>query len=155
MLDAKRFHIVIAEDNHADVTLVQEALKLHGVSCEIAVIGDGAEAIRYFLTLDLDSRAPVPDLVLLDMHLPKYDGNDILKALRSSERAAQTPVIVITSSSTAEVEQLAQQRGALHYFKKPCDWEEFAKLGAIVQNLLEKRNPHQSEAAPETAGGHG
>jgi CheY-like chemotaxis protein len=155
MPETKRFQIVVAEDNHADIMLIQEALKMHGVDCEIAVITDGAEAIRYFRVLDLDSRSPVPDLVLLDMHLPKCDGEDILKALRSTERIAQTPVLIMTGSATSEIEKIAQKHAALHYFKKPSTWMQFAELGTIVRNLLEGPEANHSETVPtgSTAGG--
>lgn len=142
MFKAKRFHIVVAEDNQADIALVREALKTHHVDCELVVISDGAEVIRYLRGLDLDSHASVPDLVLLDMHLPKYDGEEILNALRSSERIAQTPVLVMTNSAASEVEKIAQKHAALHCFQKALTWEQFSELGVIVRNLLEGRSSY-------------
>src|SRR5690348_332968 len=148
MAERKRFYIVVAEDNHADVILIQEALELHRVHCEMDVSSDGAEAIRYFLALDINFRSPAPDVVLLDMHLPKYDGEEMLKALRSTQRTAETPVIIMTGGSIAEVEKVMQKDAALHYFRKSSSWEEFAQLGAIVQNLLELRKLSHSETNP-------
>lgn len=148
MAESNPFHIVVAEDNHADVILIQEALALHRVQCEMDVISDGAEAIRYFLALDINFRSPAPDVVLLDMHLPKYDGEEILKALRSTQRTAETPVIIMSSASIAEVERVMQKETALHYFRKSSRWEEFAQVGAIVQNLLELRKLSHSETNP-------
>jgi DNA-binding response OmpR family regulator len=147
-VETRRFQIVVAEDNHADVMLVKEALKIHGVYCEIVVISDGAEAVRYFRGLDLNFHSPIPDLVLLDMHLPKCDGEDILRALRSRECIAQPPVLIMTSSTASEIEKVAQKHAALHYFKKPSSWVEFAELGAIVRNLLEGPNSDRSQTAP-------
>jgi two-component system, chemotaxis family, response regulator Rcp1 len=139
MAEKKRCLIVVAEDNRADIVLVEQALKIHGVDCELIILTDGAEAIHYFSGLDLNSGSPVPDLVLLDMHLPKYDGEDVLNALRSTERMARTPVIIMTGSTAPQVETTARKRVALHYFTKPSNWGEFAELGAIVRNLLEGR----------------
>jgi CheY-like chemotaxis protein len=139
MAETKRCLIVVAEDNRADIVLVEQALKIHGVDCELIIITDGAEAIRYFGSLDLNSGSPVPNLVLLDMHLPKYDGEDVLNALRSTERTAQTPVIIMTGSTASDVEKVAEKHAALHYFTKPSTWTEFSDLGAIVRNLLEGR----------------
>jgi CheY-like chemotaxis protein len=139
MAETKRCLIVVAEDNRADIVLVEQALKIHGVDCELVIITDGAEAIRYFGGLDLNSGSPVPNLVLLDMHLPKYDGEDVLNALRSTERTAQTPVIIMTGSTASDVEKVAEKHAALHYFTKPSTWTEFSDLGAIVRNLLEGR----------------
>lgn len=132
----KRFRIVVAEDNFADVMLVREALKCHSVDGELVVISDGAEVIRYFRALDFDSSSLAPDLVLLDMHLPKFDGEEILRVLRSTERIAQTPVVIMTSSAASELERVAQKHAALFYFRKPLTWDEFSELGGIVQNLL-------------------
>ncbi len=90
--------IVLAEDNPADVGLVRVALQTHGVHCDLHVIDDGEQALSFIERLDQDSRVPCPDLLLLDLHLPKHGGNEILKYLRASERCAQTPVVILTSS---------------------------------------------------------
>jgi CheY-like chemotaxis protein len=154
MAGTKRFQIVVAEDNHADIALVREALKTHGVDSELVVKSDGAGAIRFFRGLDLDSHSQAPDLILLDMHLPKYDGEEILSALRWTERIAQTPVVVMTSSQAPEFEKVAQKHAALHYFKKPTTWEQFSELGIIVRHLLESGKPYQggSSSTGSTAG---
>ena len=148
MQETKHFHIVIAEDNHADIALVREALKTHRIESHLVVISDGAEVIQYFRGLDLDSRSPAPDLVLLDMHLPKYDGEEILNALRSTERIAQTPVLVMTSSPATELKRVAQKHAALHYFTKPTTWTEFAELGNIVASLLQRSKGCRSDTSP-------
>ena len=134
----KRFHVVMAEDSDADARLVLAAFKQHGLDCEITVIADGAEVLLYMLGIDANSHASTPDLLLLDMHLPKYDGEEILKALRATERIAQMPVIIMTSSTGPDYERIAQKHAALHYFKKPSTWTEFAELGGIVASLLER-----------------
>jgi two-component system response regulator len=147
MSEPNHFQIVLAEDSQADAMLVRAALQQHGVDCELTVIGDGAEAISYFLGLDANSQSPAPGLVLLDMHLPKYDGEDILKALRSTKRIAQTPVIIMTSSTAPEIERMAQKHAALHYFRKPSTWTEFAELGRIVATLLKDSKRDRSDTA--------
>jgi len=125
--------------------LVREALKLHRVDCEMGVINDGAEAIRYFRALDLDCRLRVPDFVVLDMHPPKHGGEDILKALRSTQRIARTPVVLMTGSSSPAIEKVAQKHAVLYCFFKSCEWEEVADPGAGVHNLLERGKPTRSE----------
>src|SRR5579862_6098678 len=93
----KPFKILLAEDNTSDVALVREALRTHEVDCVLHVIPDGAQVIHWLDTLDSDPDSAPLDLLLLDMHLPKFDGRDILKRLRSTERYAQTPVVVMTA----------------------------------------------------------
>jgi CheY-like chemotaxis protein len=127
---------LLAEDNPADVTLVCEALKEHRVDCVLSLAKDGAEAINLIEKLDRDLKEPDLDLVLLDMHLPKSDGQHILKRLRSTERLAQTPVIVLTASVSPHDEATAEKQAVRHYFRKPTTLDRFMELGAIVRDLL-------------------
>lgn len=146
--------ILLAEDNAADVTLVREALKAHGVPCTLRVVKDGAEAIAYLELLDRDHRKTPLDLLLLDMHLPKHDGADILRALRSTERYAQTPVIVMTASESPNDQEAAEKHAALHYFRKPSTLAKFLTLGGIVKDVL-AGNGSPSLREPEDGSGGG
>lgn len=134
------FNILLAEDSSADVLLIRRALKDHAVECDLHITRDGAEAIHYLTKLDEMPTVPSLDLMLLDMHLPKHDGEDILKRLRSTENYAQTPVIVMTSSDSPAVETLAFRNAALHFFRKPSSLQEFMLLGSIVKNVLAGRS---------------
>lgn len=147
--------ILLAEDNPADVALVREAFKEHDVSCGLHVVKDGAEAIGFIERLDADRREPPLDLLLLDMHLPKHDGADILKRLRSTERYAQTPVIVMTGSTSTQDEEAADRNAALHYFRKPSSAAQFLELGAIVKDLLAGRRLGSAGRAREQRLGGG
>ncbi|MBV8844111.1 MAG: response regulator [Bryobacterales bacterium] len=91
------WQIVLAEDNPGDIMLVRMALRDAGLSCALTVLEDGAKAITLIEQLDENTKAPKIDLLLLDLHLPKRDGEDILRRLRSTERNAQAPVIVMTA----------------------------------------------------------
>ncbi len=137
--------ILLAEDNAADVGLVREALKEHGVDCGLHIVKDGAQAIAFLNQVDQDPKWPRLDLLLLDMHLPKHDGEDILKRLRSTERYAQTPVIVMTSSLSPHDERTAERHAALHYFRKPSSLMQFLELGGIVKSVLTSRKPGSQE----------
>ena len=137
--------IVIAEDNPADVKLVHMALRDAGLNCSLRVVGDGAQAIALIETLDADSKAAPIDLLLLDMHLPKYDGEDVLKRLRSTERHAQTPVIVMTTSNAPQDHEKALKNAAVYYFMKPSSVKEFLQLGEIILDILRRRTGRQAE----------
>jgi CheY-like chemotaxis protein len=132
------FEILVVEDNAVDVTLVREALIEHGLNCVLHVVHDGRQAIDFLETLDTDTKQPQLDLILLDMHLPRCDGEDILKALRSTEHYAQTPVVVMTASNSPRDQEMAQKHAALHYFQKPSTLDEFLRLGGIVREILTK-----------------
>ncbi len=128
--------ILLAEDNPADVGLVRYALREHRVDCELRVISDGEEVLSFISLLDVDSNLPCPDLLLLDLHLPKRDGNEILTRLRSSERCGRTPVVIFTSSETPLDHHDLKHMVALHYFRKSSSLVEFLKLGSIVRTLI-------------------
>ena len=129
-------HLALAEDNPDDVLLVRMALRDAGLNCTLHVFHDGEQAISFFETLDRHSTQPSIDLLLLDLHLPKRDGEEILKRLRSTERSAQTPVVVMTSSSAPHDYEKAQKNAAVYYFEKPSSAAEYMRLGGIVREVL-------------------
>lgn len=133
------FEVLVAEDNPVDVALVREALKEQSLDCNLHVLPDGARTIAFLD--ELDARADQPlDLILLDMHLPKYDGEEILRRLRSTENYAQTPVIVMTASDSPYDQDTAERHAALHYFLKPSNLTEFLQLGQIIKDILARRD---------------
>ena len=135
------YHILLAEDSAADVAIVRIALRDQGLDHVLHIARDGEEAISFIEKADNDRKAPGPDLLLLDMHLPKYNGEEILKCLRSTERYAQIPVVVMTASDTPADHERAQKHAALFYFRKPSRLDEFIQLGAIVRDILTRNKP--------------
>jgi CheY-like chemotaxis protein len=129
-------YILLAEDNPADVLLVREALEDRVLNCELHVIADGEQVVRFIEQIDSDQAVPCPQLVLLDLHLPKRDGEAILKSLRASERCGQTPVVILTASESPHDEANATRYAALHYFRKAASLEQFMKLGDIVNDII-------------------
>jgi DNA-binding response OmpR family regulator len=123
--------IVLAEDNPADVFLLREALKEHGVDAEVHWIDDGAEALNYFDTLDLDAPGSIPDAILLDLTLPKVDGEVILRRIRDDDRYWHVPVAVMSSANNPMDRERAQALGA-SFICKPADLDEFLQIGGIV-----------------------
>ncbi len=148
--ETSHWQILLAEDNAADIMLVREALKEQHLDCTLHVISDGAEVIAFLEGLDRNPKAPGLDLILLDMHLPKCDGEDILKRLRSTNLYPHTTVIVMTGSASPQDRETAEKHGALHYFNKPSDLSEFMKLGVLVRDILMESRHRQTAngAAP-------
>lgn len=130
------YNILLAEDSAADVGIVRLALRDHDLNHILYVAKDGEEAIAFIKKFDADLNAPKLDLLLLDMHLPRYNGEEILQRLRSTKHYAKTPVIVMTASAAPEDEYRAQKHAALYYFRKPSRLQEFIELGAIVREIL-------------------
>jgi CheY-like chemotaxis protein len=130
-------HILLAEDNIGDVMLVQEALAAHQVENTLHVVTDGQEALDYFAAMGEAQNAPCPDLMLLDMNLPKADGAAVLAAFREHGACAATPVIIVSSSNSPKDRNRVAALGVNHYFRKPPDLDEFMKLGRVVKEVLE------------------
>ena len=133
-------HILLAEDNNGDVFLIQEALHAHHIAHALHVVRDGSEALDFVLRMGT-SDLPCPDLILLDLNLPKAEGTQVLGAIRKRSECSETPVIVVTSSDAPMDKERVAKLGITSYFKKPFDLDEYMLLGATVLQVLEAR-PH-------------
>lgn len=129
-------NIVVAEDNLSDVTLVGLALLDAGLNRSLRILPDGEQAMAFVESLDQDSTLPAIDLLLLDLNLPKLDGEEILKRLRATSRGAQTPVLVMTGSSAPRDFERVHRHGGVHFFRKPFGFAEYMRLGGIVKEIL-------------------
>lgn len=129
--------ILLAEDNPGDVLLVQHALAEHNIDCELKVMRDGAEALDFVMRIGQPGEPPCPDLLLLDLNLPRIDGQELLKEFRNHPQCSHTPVVVITSSDASRDRARMSELGISYYFRKPSDFDEFMSLGAIVRQVLE------------------
>ncbi len=132
------FQILIAEDNTADVRLVREALKEHQDNCNLHVAADGAQAISLIRSLDADPASPGLDLVLLDLHLPKRSGEELLTCIRSTTRHAHVPVVIMTGVHSSGALEKAARFGAIRYFEKPATLDGFLGLGLTLREILER-----------------
>jgi chemotaxis family two-component system response regulator Rcp1 len=124
--------ILLLEDNPGDILLVQKALQKHHILHRLHVIRDGEQALAYVERIGEPGGEPLPDLILLDLNLPKADGRQILSAVRMHPGSSAAPVIVISSSTTLREQARMAQLGVSSYFRKPLDFDEFMQLGAIV-----------------------
>jgi CheY-like chemotaxis protein len=132
-----KLKVLLAEDNRGDVLLVREALAEHGIPVDLFVMRDGGEALDYISGIGELDRTPCPDLVLLDLNLPKVDGLDILAEFRKHPQCMHTPVIVISSSDAPKDRERAGALGVTRYFRKPSDLDEFLKLGGVVREVID------------------
>ena len=137
---AKAARILLAEDNDGDVFLVRRALSKRGLSHELVVAHNGEEALSWIdAHMGEESRDTAPNLILLDLNLPRVDGAQILSHLRKSDAFCCTPVIVLTSSDSPRDRQTALELGANLYFRKPTDLASFMDLGRIIEETLETK----------------
>ena len=127
--------IVVAEDNPADVRLIREALEEYRIKGSLVVFTDGEKAIQYLDAIDAQL-GRVPDLVIIDLNLPKKSGHEVLERMRRSVRLDHTPAIVLTSSYTREDRAEAVRLGASVYIRKPTHLQDFIDVGAIFKREL-------------------
>jgi two-component system, chemotaxis family, response regulator Rcp1 len=126
--------ILLAEDNPGDVLLFQEALKSRNVQCELVVAVDGQQAIA--MVREVASGGPRPHLIVLDVNLPKQNGDAVLRQVRLEPGLAGIPVVVLTSSSSPLDRAAADGLGASLYLEKPYDLDGLYRLGQIIEDLL-------------------
>jgi DNA-binding response OmpR family regulator len=120
-----------------DALLVREALKIEDLPIEVHVAPDGERALDFLERTEWDSAAPRPDVLLLDINLPKVDGFEVLRTVRASTRYKEIPVLVVTSSDSPADRGEAAKLGA-SYFRKPPNYEEFLKIGPMLRRVLEE-----------------
>jgi CheY-like chemotaxis protein len=129
--------ILLAEDNDGDVFLVRRALEKRGLSHELVVAHNGEEAMLWLnANAGQEERHVTPNLILLDLNLPRVDGGQLLSHIRKTDTFSRTPVIVLTSSDSPKDRQMAMDLGANLYFRKPTDLASFMDLGRIVEEAL-------------------
>jgi two-component system response regulator len=120
--------ILLVEDNPDDQTLTMRALQQNNVLNKVDVAQDGAEALNYLFAPDSPATQDpsyLPELVLLDLKLPKVDGMEVLQQIRANARTRLLPVVVLTSSSEEEDIVRAYSLGANSYVRKPVKFEQF------------------------------
>lgn len=128
--------ILVAEDNPADVYLLREALSLEGSEVEMLVVSDGEQALEYVRRRGSHRDALIPDLVVLDLNLPKSDGTDVLRCIRQTEAYARVPVVILTSSDSQRDRKTIEGLGANSFITKPSDLDAFMALGRILMGFI-------------------
>lgn len=119
--------ILLVEDNDDDVALTIRALKMNNLLNRVVVARDGAEAQQFLFGGDDDEPQPVPELVLLDLNLPKVSGLEVLQSIRAAERTKLLPVVVLTTSDEDRDRIESYRLGANSYIAKPVEFSEFSK----------------------------
>lgn len=125
MNPADPIHILLVEDDPGDVLLTREALEESKLLHELEVVSNGAEALARLLG---DDAGPSPDLILLDLNLPRVDGREVLGKLKSDERTSSIPVVVLTTSDAEDDVTTSYGLHANAYVCKPVDFSSFHQV---------------------------
>lgn len=134
--DGKPVEILLIEDDPADVRMIQEALKAAKVQHNLHVVSDGLEAISFLYRTQQFDDVPEPDVVLVDLNLPKINGHEVLLEIKSSGHLRHIPVVVLTSSKAPRDVRLSYQADADWFVTKPTGLDAYADAMRWVETLI-------------------
>jgi DNA-binding response OmpR family regulator len=131
----RRFHIVVLEDNEPDLLVVKHSIFETGIECEFTAFRDGDDCVAYLN----DPASSIPDLMILDLNVPKVEGTSVLNNVRANPRWAHVSVLMFTASQDPADVARVKMLGADDCFIKPMTLAGFEKIGHAVKDWLEKR----------------
>jgi two-component system, chemotaxis family, response regulator Rcp1 len=133
--EIKPVDILLVEDNPGDVRLTQEALKEAKIRNKLHVVADGVEAIDFLTNTGGYSGMPVPDLIMLDLNLPRKDGREVLAEIKGNAQLRRIPVVVLTTSSAEEDIRGAYDLHANCFITKPVDFIQFTRVIKSIEEF--------------------
>jgi chemotaxis family two-component system response regulator Rcp1 len=131
----KPVELLLVEDNPGDVRLTQEALKESSMNVHLNVAKDGVEALDFLYHKDPFRNAPQPDLILLDLNLPRKSGREVLSEIKADPKLKRIPVLVMTTSRAEQDIQRAYQLNANCYITKPMDLDDFLRTVRAIEEF--------------------
>jgi CheY-like chemotaxis protein len=134
--EVRKPKVLVVEDNPGDVELLRWALRRANLDCDLTVIDDGAEAMAFVQQRGKYAGVTAPDLAILDLNLPKYDGLAILSEMRANIAFAKVPAAVLSASSSPRDREKVEEFHITRFITKPPDLEEFLRIGLAVKELL-------------------
>jgi len=127
--------ILLVEDNPADIRLTREALREGRFQNHLTIVTDGEEALDFLYGRGKFVRAPRPDLVLLDLNLPKKDGREVLQIVKNDPQLRRIPVIVLTTSKAERDVTGAYDQHANAFISKPLDFDDFVRVISAIEGF--------------------
>jgi chemotaxis family two-component system response regulator Rcp1 len=135
-LAVRSSRILVIEDNASDVLLLDRALHKQDLRFEMVHLLSGAEALAFIRRQGAHASAAIPDLILLDLNLCKYTGEDILREIRSASHLGGVPVCVWSSSRSHRDEAMLKDLGVCRFITKPSGLDQFMEIGKTIKDLL-------------------
>lgn len=135
LLSAMPIEVLLIEDNPGDVQLTQIALEDSKISVHLSVAEDGVEALAFLRKQDKYADVPHPDIILLDLNLPRKDGREVLAEIKADEMLRRIPVVVLTTSQAEEDVLRAYNLAANCYITKPVDFDQFVKIVQSIESF--------------------
>jgi chemotaxis family two-component system response regulator Rcp1 len=128
--------LVVIEDNGGDVFLLDRALKKQDFRFEMIHLLDGGQALAFIRRQGAYADAAIPNLILLDLNLSKYTGEDLLREIRCAQHLAGVPVCVWSSSQSRRDQALLRDLGVTRFITKPAGLDQFMEIGKIIKDLV-------------------
>lgn len=135
MIMDKSINILLVEDNPADVRLTQEAFKETTIPNHLYIARDGAEALAFLAQTGKYMDVPRPDMILLDLNLPKKDGREVLALIKNDSEYKRIPVVILTTSKEEEDISHTYEHHANCYITKPADLDEFLNVVKSIETF--------------------
>jgi two-component system response regulator len=135
LIDVMPIEILLIEDNPGDVELTKIALEDSKISVNLNIVEDGVEAIAFLRREGKYANVPHPDIILLDLNLPKKDGREVLAEIKADEKLKRIPVVVLTTSQAEEDVLKVYNLSANCYITKPVDFDQFVKIVQSIENF--------------------
>ncbi len=133
---ARVARFLVIEDSRSDVFLLERALKMQDLRFELVHLLNGGDALAFIRREGAYADAALPDLILLDLNLAKYTGEDILREIRGAQHLGGVPVCVWSSSRSRRDEALFKELGVSQFITKPSGLDQFMEIGKILKDLL-------------------
>ena len=133
-LDPPVRHMLLIEDNRGDIRLTREALRASFLNTQLSVVEDGEQALAFLRNLPPYETAPRPEVILLDLNLPRRNGYEVLEDIKSHRDLKRIPIIVLTTSRNPMDMQMAYDLHANCYTVKPVDLDEFTSLIQSIES---------------------
>jgi CheY-like chemotaxis protein len=127
-MNAQLIDVLLVEDDPGDIVLIREAFVDHKVGNALSVVSDGVEALAFLRRESGYEDAPRPDLILLDLNLPRKDGSEVLAEIKADPGLSTIPVVVLTTSEADEDILRSYELHANAYVTKPVDFEQFSQI---------------------------
>ncbi len=127
--------ILLVEDNPGDVRLTQEALNDSKLHNNLSIVRDGVEAMTFLKKQDEYEQVPTPDIILLDLNLPRKDGREVLEEIKDDELLRRIPVVVLTTSDADQDILRSYNLHANCYITKPVDLDRFVQIVQTIENF--------------------
>jgi CheY-like chemotaxis protein len=134
--EGRPIDVLLVEDDPGDVLMTQEAFKDYKIANNLHVVTNGEDAIAYLRRQGPYADVPVPDLVLLDLNLPRRNGREVLRDVKSDSRLRRVPVVVLTTSGAEEDVLASYDLHANAYVRKPVDFEQFVKAVRAIDDFF-------------------